>query len=71
MSCAAAMLLFSKVLDQPDIEDTLMIRCGGREIQFDSMVQPGEQLLLLTPISGGKAPDSRRRSEPGSRRGVE
>ena len=44
---------FSNFLGQPDIEDNLMIRCGGREMQFDSMVQPGEELLLLTPISGG------------------
>jgi hypothetical protein len=45
--------LFSKFLGQPDIENNLMISCGGREMQFDSMVQPGEELLLLTPISGG------------------
>jgi hypothetical protein len=45
--------LFSKFLGQLDVEDNLMIRCGGREMQFDSMVQPGEELLLLTPISGG------------------
>jgi len=45
--------LFSKFLGQLDVEDNMMIRCGSREMQSNSMVQPGEELVLITPISGG------------------
>jgi len=45
--------LFSKYLGQLEIVDNLMINCGAREMQLDSMVQPGEELVLITPISGG------------------
>ena len=45
--------LFSKFLGQADVADNLVIRCGGREMQSDSIVQPGEELVLITPVSGG------------------
>lgn len=45
--------LFSKYLSQLGDEVNLVISCAGRELQLDSMVQPGEELLLLTPIAGG------------------
>jgi hypothetical protein len=30
-----------------------MIGAGSREMQLDSLVQPGEELVLVTPVSGG------------------
>ncbi|MGA2989214.1 MAG: hypothetical protein ABSD88_01980 [Candidatus Korobacteraceae bacterium] len=46
--------LFSNYLDQlREIEGNLMIGSGGLEMRLSSMVQPGEELVLVTPISGG------------------
>ena len=45
--------LFSKYLGRADIEDNLMICCADRELHLDSTVQPGDKLLLITPVSGG------------------
>lgn len=45
--------LFSKYLGRADIEDNLMICRADRELHLDSMVQPGDELMLITPISGG------------------
>jgi molybdopterin converting factor small subunit len=45
--------LFTKYLGQADVEDNLMICCTDRELHLDSMVQPGDELVLITPISGG------------------
>jgi molybdopterin converting factor small subunit len=45
--------LFSKYLSQVGDEVNLVISCAGRELQLDSLVQPGDELLLLTPIAGG------------------
>lgn len=36
-----------------DIEECLLILSDNRELQLDSLVQPGEKLLLVTPVSGG------------------
>jgi molybdopterin converting factor small subunit len=36
-----------------DIEDYLMIGLGGRAMQLHSVVKPGEELVLVTPVSGG------------------
>jgi hypothetical protein len=38
---------------QPELLDTLMIGIGIREMQLDSLVHPGEELVLVTPVSGG------------------
>ena len=46
--------LFSNYLGQVnDIEEYLLILTEGREMRLDSMVQPGEKLILVTPVSGG------------------
>jgi molybdopterin converting factor small subunit len=45
--------LFAKYLGQADLEDNLMICCTDQELHLDSMVQPGDELVLITPISGG------------------
>jgi molybdopterin converting factor small subunit len=46
--------LFSNYLGQlNDIEEYLLILTDSREMQLDSLVQPGEKLVLVTPISGG------------------
>ena len=48
--------LFSIYLGQlHDIEEFLLILNDSREIemQMQSLVQPGEELVLVTPISGG------------------
>lgn len=45
---------FSAYLGQrQELLDTLMIGAGSREMQLDSLVQPGEELVLVTPVSGG------------------
>ena len=36
-----------------DIEECLLILSDSRELQLDSLVQPGEKLMLVTPVSGG------------------
>ncbi len=36
-----------------DIEECLLILRDSRELQSDSLVQPGEKLMLVTPVSGG------------------
>lgn len=46
--------LFSNYLGQlKDIEENLLILAQSRELQMNSLVQPGEELVLVTPISGG------------------
>ena len=46
--------LFSNYLEQQrEIKDSLMIGSGGLEMRLDSVVEPGEELVLVTPISGG------------------
>jgi hypothetical protein len=47
--------LFSEYLGELDkSEDMLLIlRGNGRELDLYSMVDPGEELILVTPISGG------------------
>ena len=46
--------LFSNYLGQPpDLHNNLMIGSGSQEMKLTSMVQPGQQLVLVTPISGG------------------
>jgi molybdopterin converting factor small subunit len=46
--------LFSNYLGQlKDVEENLLILAHSRELQMSSLVQPGEELVLVTPISGG------------------
>lgn len=46
--------LFSNYLGQlKDVEENLLILADSRELQLSSLVQPGEELVLVTPISGG------------------
>jgi len=45
--------VFSSYLSRGDAEDNLMICCGDQKLHVDSMVQPGAELLLITPIAGG------------------
>ena len=46
--------LFSAYLDAiPELEENLMVGTGSREMQLNSVVQPGEELVLVTPVSGG------------------
>jgi molybdopterin converting factor small subunit len=46
--------LFSNYLGQlHDIEEYLLILNDNREMQLHSLVQPGEELVLVTPVSGG------------------
>jgi molybdopterin converting factor small subunit len=46
--------LFSNYLGQlNNIEEDLLILTNSREMQLHSMVQPGEELVLVTPVSGG------------------
>jgi hypothetical protein len=47
--------LFSEYLGElHKSEDMLLILRGdGRELNLNSMVEPGEELILVTPISGG------------------
>ena len=35
------------------IEEYLMIGIGGRAMPLDSVVEPGGELLLVPPVSGG------------------
>ena len=46
--------LFSNYLGQlNNIEESLLILADNREMHLHSLVQPGEKLVLVTPISGG------------------
>jgi len=36
-----------------DVEEYLLVLSDSREMQMNSLVQPGEELVLVTPISGG------------------
>jgi molybdopterin converting factor small subunit len=46
--------LFSDYLGQlKDVEEYLLILVDSREMQMSSLVQPGEELVLVTPVSGG------------------
>jgi molybdopterin converting factor small subunit len=47
--------LFSEYLGKLDeSEDKLLIlRADGKELNLNSLVDPGEELILVTPISGG------------------
>jgi molybdopterin converting factor small subunit len=46
--------LFSNYVGQlENIEESVLILADGRDMQLDSLVEPGKQLVLVTPISGG------------------
>jgi molybdopterin converting factor small subunit len=46
--------LFSKYVGQlENIEESVLILADGRDMQLDSLVEPGKQLVLVTPVSGG------------------
>jgi molybdopterin converting factor small subunit len=46
--------LFANYLrQQREITDNLMIGNGGLELRLDSIVEPGQELVLVTPVSGG------------------
>jgi molybdopterin converting factor small subunit len=46
--------LFSKYVGKlENIEESVLILVDGRDMQLDSLVQPGNKLVLVTPISGG------------------
>jgi molybdopterin converting factor small subunit len=46
--------LFSNYLGQlSNIEEFLLILSDSHEIQLHTLVQPGEELVLVTPVSGG------------------
>ena len=35
------------------LEEHLLILCNGKEQNLDSIIHPGEEVILVTPISGG------------------
>jgi len=47
--------LFANYLGQlnDDIEENLLILADDREMQLNSLVQPGGELVLVTPMTGG------------------
>ena len=46
--------LFAKYVGNlENIEESVLILADGRDMQLDSLVHPGNKLVLVTPISGG------------------
>jgi molybdopterin converting factor small subunit len=44
---------FNYVRERKYIDESLLVVCNGRIETLDSLINPGDELILVTPVSGG------------------
>jgi molybdopterin synthase catalytic subunit len=51
--------MVSRAIEQGDLGSDVLVSIDGQLATLDTLVQPGDELRLLPPISGGQNPQQR------------